>query len=169
MLTRRPNEPAVEYPRTDLATGLRGFAVLGAISGLGAALSVNAHVGASTWLLSFVHVVGVILGLLWIRSLTLAFGGVRLAQRLALYIGIYVLFRVLILIPARVELLLPGVLVVGLVVGTFAAGLVLLHQFRRVLRAVSDGRCVECGYLLTGLPEPRCPECGTKFLRVVPD
>lgn len=25
------------------------------------------------------------------------------------------------------------------------------------------GECVECGYNLTGLPEPRCPECGTRI------
>jgi hypothetical protein len=25
------------------------------------------------------------------------------------------------------------------------------------------GLCVKCGYNLTGLPEPRCPECGTEF------
>ena len=25
------------------------------------------------------------------------------------------------------------------------------------------GLCVKCGYDLTGLPEPRCPECNTQF------
>ena len=25
------------------------------------------------------------------------------------------------------------------------------------------GLCLRCGYGLTGLPEPRCPECGTEF------
>lgn len=30
-------------------------------------------------------------------------------------------------------------------------------------RAVPPGRCASCGYCLTGLPEPRCPECGTSF------
>jgi len=26
-----------------------------------------------------------------------------------------------------------------------------------------EPRCRRCGYLLRGLPEPRCPECGTPF------
>lgn len=26
-----------------------------------------------------------------------------------------------------------------------------------------DARCLTCGYLLRGLPERRCPECGTDF------
>ncbi len=30
-------------------------------------------------------------------------------------------------------------------------------------RRAKPGRCYECGYLLVGLPEPRCPECGTPF------
>ena len=27
----------------------------------------------------------------------------------------------------------------------------------------TQGNCVECGYDLTGLPAPRCPECGHDF------
>ncbi len=27
----------------------------------------------------------------------------------------------------------------------------------------TDERCRVCGYILYGLPEPRCPECGTQF------
>ena len=30
-------------------------------------------------------------------------------------------------------------------------------------RRFRDGHCQNCGYNLTGLPEPRCPECGTKL------
>jgi hypothetical protein len=35
-------------------------------------------------------------------------------------------------------------------------------QTRPVPRA-DDSRCAKCGYMLCGLPEPRCPECGTPF------
>jgi len=37
-----------------------------------------------------------------------------------------------------------------------------VFRYRRYghLRA---GHCVRCGYNLKGLPEPRCPECGTPF------
>lgn len=33
------------------------------------------------------------------------------------------------------------------------------HASRKLRRL--ESRCERCGYLLTGLPEPRCPECGT--------
>jgi hypothetical protein len=26
-----------------------------------------------------------------------------------------------------------------------------------------EGKCVRCGYMLRGLPEARCPECGAAF------
>ena len=30
---------------------------------------------------------------------------------------------------------------------------------------IPPGVCVRCGYDLRGLPEPRCPECGTPFIQ----
>jgi len=38
----------------------------------------------------------------------------------------------------------------------FYFGLRLLRRGKR-----KPGHCVKCGYNLTGLPRPRCPECGT--------
>ncbi len=35
------------------------------------------------------------------------------------------------------------------------------YYFRR--HRHNRGLCLACGYNLTGLPEPRCPECGTKI------
>ncbi len=36
------------------------------------------------------------------------------------------------------------------------------HRLGPVIRRL-EGKCVRCGYMLRGLPEPRCPECGTPF------
>ncbi len=39
----------------------------------------------------------------------------------------------------------------------------LLGPIRRAYRRRA-GRCVKCAYDLTGLPSPRCPECGTQII-----
>jgi len=38
-----------------------------------------------------------------------------------------------------------------------------------VVRSESERRCEACGYLLYGLEENRCPECGRHFERVKKD
>lgn len=52
-----------------------------------------------------------------------------------------------------------GVIVLTPVVGFFLACLAAV----RIRRSAKQGYCAICGYCLTGLPEPRCPECGTPF------
>jgi hypothetical protein len=43
---------------------------------------------------------------------------------------------------------------------------ILLYAGRHILRSPpTPGTCRRCGYDLRGLPEPRCPECGTSFDR----
>ncbi len=52
------------------------------------------------------------------------------------------------------------------VVGAFCAVLAPAFRWfdRRILHPTHDpGRCRVCDYDLRGLPEPRCPECGTPF------
>ena len=51
---------------------------------------------------------------------------------------------------------IPGVLVA---IGVGAA----VARWRYKVPPDSEPRCETCGYLLRGLPEARCPECGTPF------
>ncbi len=37
------------------------------------------------------------------------------------------------------------------------------HSTRRRRRRIASNQCVNCAYNLTGLTEPRCPECATPF------
>ncbi|MBN2448583.1 MAG: hypothetical protein JXO22_17790 [Phycisphaerae bacterium] len=52
-----------------------------------------------------------------------------------------------------------GVVFAGVVCRCIAATSFASEESRRV----ASNRCSECGYLLYGLPEPRCPECGAAF------
>jgi len=38
-----------------------------------------------------------------------------------------------------------------------------IREYRRQRRAAAFRRCANCGYLLLGLIDPRCPECGQAF------
>ncbi len=75
--------------------------------------------------------------------------------------------------PSAVLLLFLGFVAV-------LAGLVSLLVLPQALRwawlmlrtrsRLSNGLCIDCGYNLTGVTEPRCPECGQPFnlMRNVP-
>jgi hypothetical protein len=55
-----------------------------------------------------------------------------------------------------------GPLWLALVIFLSVATIVAVARRRR--RELSEcGICLHCGYNLTGLPEPRCPECGTNI------
>jgi hypothetical protein len=45
----------------------------------------------------------------------------------------------------------------------FAAGLLPTLAVCRFVAKFPRGHCRQCGYDLTGLPEPRCSECGQPF------
>lgn len=61
--------------------------------------------------------------------------------------------------PSRVVLNLVIIIASSLLV-TF---MIINRRRRRVRRLRAANRCIHCGYFLTGVPEPRCPECGTPF------
>jgi hypothetical protein len=62
--------------------------------------------------------------------------------------------------PSRIT---PTALGIAISIAVWVWGLVLLWRFGVKLADALAGRCLECGYLLQGLPEPRCPECGRAF------
>ena len=49
-----------------------------------------------------------------------------------------------------------------------AVGVPTVFLWYRRRRRRREGHCQACGYNLTGLPEPRCPECGRPFTRRSP-
>lgn len=100
----------------------------------------------------------------WDRQITLgtwrgvsAFGGnwrteLRIPRPLfgaALATGVYMSY-------VRIPAWLPAI---GLLIGPVRGAAGAIVRRRRARR----GQCLACGYDLTGLPSPRCPECGTSF------
>jgi len=69
---------------------------------------------------------------------------------------------------AGVAFLLVSIVVVG-VAGQFSflagptATAVLLHMLTPKERLDGETRCRKCGYILKGLTEPRCSECGERI------
>ena len=119
-------------------------------------------------------IIVLILATLWIVRLW-----VTMAQARAVLVPTDILcFGVLDIGPVQVSLCIPtrvptiestgdgvSLLVpiwVPLVCFTAYPILVLIKTIRRRLRQ-TPGHCSKCAYNLTGLPEPRCPECGTEF------
>jgi hypothetical protein len=64
------------------------------------------------------------------------------------------------ILPANADLPACHMFVLILASGTWT---VYLFAKDRRQRRPEGPRCQKCGYLLIGLPEPRCPECGTPF------
>ena len=58
-----------------------------------------------------------------------------------------------------------GYLIIPLWIPMILVGMPCAVAWWRVLRRFAPGHCSKCGYNLTGLPDPRCPECGTGFER----
>jgi hypothetical protein len=83
--------------------------------------------------------------------------------------------RLFLLLPG--PLVLPGVLWAGVAalnvpiagsmwwLAAFGVALLLLLQrgWDKMLSRSTSDRCIGCGYLLIGLPQRRCPECGRAF------
>jgi hypothetical protein len=74
-------------------------------------------------------------------------------------LGMLVAFSALLAAAALTQNVMVPYCGIWLVVVLGAIGLVIAARPHRV----PSGHCVHCGYCLRGLPEPRCPECGTTF------
>jgi hypothetical protein len=115
--------------------------------------------------------------LTWLVAI-LCVPGVLVARRLAriglgfgeagLVLGAITFAHAIVNYPRWMESVSEGLFTVGLFWGPLLGlSVVAIVRARRAIRASADGvpRCRNCGYILTGLSRPRCPECGTPFLK----
>jgi len=75
----------------------------------------------------------------------------------------YTLWTALPTMEVEWSLLLPAGLTVIFAFGGAFVGLSIAQRFEdeRAARLASEGRCLRCGYMLTGNNSGVCPECGT--------
>jgi len=122
------------------------------------------------WLpMSLVAVTSTVLGLLYLAHMARRFGlaGLGRSFRFVLwaYIPITLLGRSLgFLEPEWTWLARSAFASLFLALCLWIWALALLSIFSARLTRALQGQCIRCGYLLVGLPEPRCPECGQPFV-----
>ncbi len=63
-----------------------------------------------------------------------------------------------------IEVMVLGSALFGSIAGLFNIGLVVVKDCLTERPGIQDGTlCPTCAYIIIGLPEPRCPECGNRF------
>lgn len=117
--------------------------------------------------------VGILIGLQYLERWSLYLENVSLAKKFDYYFWIYLTVALgmsvvdyLIDRPNYVFVFFTSFLFETIV---YCWGFVLLYRFRHQIRCILKSMCIQCGYLLYGLPNPRCPECGTDIPVVVGD
>ncbi len=116
----------------------------------------------------------IVLLFIYLRGLAARFEEARLARSLSLVAWAFVLEGAGSLFTMGVEhwdsvplaayqLVSNGITLLDLFAGVW--GLVTVWRFGDRLPVAAKGRCLCCGYLLKGLTQPRCPECGADWSR----
>ena len=117
----------------------------------------------------FAHAAPLLSGLMYIRHLSLRLSLTGLARSFTVFTSAYfgLLGLELACLALELHVMQPKRWSIVTIVSwllIWVWGLVLLRKLAgRLKRAIND-QCMHCGYLLRGLPEPRCPECGRPFL-----
>lgn len=137
-------------------------------------LFVLSTLGGATCLVGFVaaliEIESIVISGLWLLlfGLLMTVFGLRRGQYRVAYLGLaHLIFPCLIASLIAVmrwspnEAMVPVPLICAPYVVS-AIG-VTVRVIRRLPQPYDPNRCEKCGYLLFGLPTPRCPECGTPF------
>jgi hypothetical protein len=174
-ITQPPAAAAAVTVNSPLRRATRVLAFIGMLKGIALVLQpIEGGWAELAYLyvpLFLAHVVPVLLGLVYLRHLARRLWLSSLGQSLALLACVYFAFRVTNVIISAVDFWQVWALGWGLWSLASACliwfwGLVVLRRFAGRLALALQGRCMHCEYLLRGLPEHRCPECGRPFLPV---
>src|ERR1700722_12836682 len=58
---------------------------------------------------------------------------------------------------------MAGIVILPVLIGLGVAGVFLMFRGRKI--GGVEPRCAGCGYIVVGLPAPKCPECGADLSR----